>query len=111
MPSLKFQRQPVGLPPDVSRNTTVKGACRDRVEGASVPLPVNAAFGAVPTAPPPPPVAVIPDLTGKTDDAETVMLPPTMFEMTGVITLNVHERLTLAVSPMSVARAVADPCR
>ena len=34
----------------MSRNVTVNGATPVRVDGASVPLPVKAAFGAVPTA-------------------------------------------------------------
>ena len=95
---MKSHDHPVGLPPEVSRNVTVNGAAPESVEGASVPLPVNAAFGALPTGPPPPEVAVIPDFTGNTDDAETVTLPPTMFRMPGVIRLNVHDRLTVAAS-------------
>src|SRR4029079_9251223 len=92
--------QLVGFPPEVSRNVTVKGAAPESVDGASVPLPVKAAFGAVPTGPPPI-VEVIPLLTGKTDDAETVMLPPSMFLMPGVIRSNVQDRSTVAESPMS----------
>src|SRR5215210_1329850 len=78
---------------------TVNGAVPVTVDGATIPLPVKAATGAVPP-PPPDPEAVIPDFTGKTAEAETGMLPPTMFDMTGVITLNVHVRLTSAVSPI-----------
>jgi hypothetical protein len=49
-----------------------------------MPLPVNAAFGAVPLGPELM-ALVIPLLTGKTDEAETVRLPPTMFLIPGVI--------------------------
>jgi hypothetical protein len=94
------QSQLVGLPPEVSRNVTVNGATPERVDGASMPLPVKAALGAVPEGPLL--IAlVIPLLTGNTDDADTVTLPPTMFLIPGVMRLKVHDRLTVAESPMS----------
>ena len=107
VPSLKFQSQLVGLPPDVSRNMTVKGATPLRVDGANVPLPLNAAFGAVP-----------PGTTAAAGRRHAGLdrehrrrghrdLPPKMFLMPGVIRSNVHDRLTVAESPMSSARAIA----
>src|SRR6476660_3198910 len=84
-PSLKVLSHAVGLPPDVSRKTTVNGAVPVRDEGALTALPVKAAFGALPTGMVGPD-AVMPVLTGKVDAADTRMVPPTMLEMTGVMT-------------------------
>src|SRR5882762_3884731 len=61
---------------------------------------LKAAFGAVPTGAAPI-EAVMPDFTGNFEDAETATLPPTMLEMTGVITPNVQLIPTWAVSPIS----------
>src|ERR671918_2705937 len=100
--SLKSHSQLVGLPPDVSRKTIVQGATQLIDDGATVESPVNAAFGGLPAGAPPPP-AVIPLLTGKTDDVETAIVPPKMSRMPGVIRLNVHDSCTEAASPMSSA--------
>ena len=94
--------QLVGLPPDVSRKVTVNGAVPLTEFGASVPLPVNAAFGALPTGPPPP-VDVIPLLTGKTDDDATEIEPPRTSRIPGVMRVNVQDKATDAESPMSSA--------
>jgi hypothetical protein len=51
--------------------------------------------------PPPVPDTVMPFDTGKALDAETVTLPPRMPLTPGVITLNVHDIATVAVSPRS----------
>jgi hypothetical protein len=99
--SLKSHAQAVGVPPpDVSRKTTVNGAVPDRVDGETAALPVKAAEGGMP-GPEPAPGSVMPDLTGNTDDAETLTDPPTILEITGVITWNWQVMLTCAVSPIS----------
>jgi hypothetical protein len=49
---------------------------------AITPFPLKAAFGALPP-PPPGPVAVIPDLTGKLEAAATWTVPPTTFATPG----------------------------
>ena len=102
MPSSgKVHNQLLGEPPDVSRKTTVNGAVPLIEFGATVPLPVKAAFGAG-SAGPPAPGSVIPALTGNVDDDETVIELPRMFEMPGVMTPKVHDIATVTVSPMSV---------
>ncbi len=102
---LKSQAHAVGLPPDVSRKSTLNGFVPESEDGAWTVFPEKAALGALPVTTLPA-VTVIPDLTGNVDAAETATLLPTMFEMTGVITLNVQLMATCAVSPIS-----GDPSR
>src|SRR5688572_15444812 len=89
--------QLVGLPPEVSRKTTLKGAGPLSDEGATSPFPVKAAFGGV--RPVLPSLTVMPLFTGKTADADTLTDPPRMAEMPGVMTPNVQVIATSASSP------------
>src|SRR5688572_9395793 len=89
--------QLVGTPPDVSRKTTLKGAGPLSVEGATSPFPVKAAFGGV--SPLLPSLTVIPVLTGNTADDDTLMAPPRMAEIPGVMIPNLQVSATFASSP------------
>src|SRR5688572_11726051 len=111
-PSLKSHCQLVGLPPEVSRKTTLNGAGPLNDEGDTSPLPVNAAFGGLP--PVVPSLTVMPVLTGKTAEDDTATDPPRMLEMPGVMIPNVQVRATSASSPSAVpvkvgAGAVSTP--
>ncbi len=101
MPSAKSHFHEVGLPPDVSRNSTsTSGPITSSAVGVMVSFALKAAFGAVPTGTDPPPaIALIPALTGKLDSAPTLTDPPTTFAMNGVITPKVQVRRTVTVSP------------
>ena len=96
----------VGLPPDVSRNSTLNGATPVIVAGAETdvmtPFPLNAALGGLPPPPAPLPLAVIPVLTGKLELAATMTVPPTTLAMPGVMTWKRQPICTCPVSPMSV---------
>ena len=67
-----------------------------------VPLPLNAALGALPPRHRRP-LAVIPVLTGKLELAATITVPPTTLAMPGVMTWKRQPICTCPVSPMSVA--------
>jgi len=84
----------------MSQKTTVKGVVPLSDDGAATALPVNAALGAVPMTAFPI-AAVIPDFTGNLDAADTWTLPPTILEITGVMTPNVQLTPTVATSPIS----------
>src|SRR3990172_10958297 len=93
VPSAKFQAHEVGLPPDVSRNSTSTTGPMTVIEfGVIVLLALKAALGADPPVGVPPPLAtaLMPVLTAKLDSAVTWTEPPRMFEMNGVMTPNVH---------------------
>ena len=93
---VRVHDQDVGPPPDSSLHWT------DNVTAPLVGVHENAAVTGVPPPPPPPPVfvaAMIPVLTGNCEDAETLIVDPTMFEMIGVTIPNEQVSDTVAESP------------
>src|SRR5512140_117782 len=84
-------------PPEASVKFTVNGA--KPLWG----LALIAGLGGRQLGPLPELVPEIADFTGKTADADTATVPPTMLEMIGVMTRNRQVRRTVARSPIPVA--------
>ena len=93
--SPKFQLQAVPAPPEASAKVTVSGGSNALGEIGSVSM---AGAGRRQVGPPEA-IPVIPVFTGNTADDETATEPPTMPEMTGVMTWNLQVNATAASRP------------